>query len=84
MSNLPDAKELKKLVILCRKLGVSHFKAEGFEFTLGDEPLPVTRKSVPANPGAGLEEYKVESDGFDDLSEEDRLFWSVSSENTGS
>lgn len=67
----PDAKALKKLAIACRKAGISHFKGEGFEFTLSDEDPKLAKKrqaaTLPAIGGA------FQSDS---LTEDQLKFWS--------
>lgn len=66
-------KELKKLAKTCRDLGITHYKGPDFEFSLSDHP-PVKPSRKAAQPTEVQGE--VESDG---LSEQELLYWSVSS-----
>lgn len=75
-----DTKSLKKLADICRKAGITHFKGDGFEFTLGDLPEKKTQKSQLFESPT----EQIESEGFEDLSEEDRLFWSSAVDRTES
>ncbi len=79
MSNLPDAKELKKLVKLCREMGIKSYKGENFEFVLADDAPPVkTRKSKNLN-AAATQDSKAPDATFesDAPTEESLLFWST-------
>lgn len=58
-----DVKELAKLIKLCRKEGVVHYKTADFEFKLG----PNVKKTTQSND-------KIEQDP--QPTEEDVLFWS--------
>ncbi len=72
--DLPDPKALKKLADACRKAGITSFKGNGFEFTLGDKPGAAKPKAAPEASG---------NDSFssDSISEEALLFWSVGGDN---
>lgn len=77
-----DVKELKRLAKACREAGIKSYKADGIEFTLADEPPPPTaykkRKAskVEAEASNSPTNEKLETDGWDTLSEEQRLFYS--------
>ncbi len=71
---LPDLKELDKLIALCRKRGVSVVKMGELELTLSD--------SAPASKPRGKAAKKAheapgDPESFDLLSDEEKLFWSV-------
>lgn len=68
----PNAKEIKKLAAMCRRLGIKHFKGDGFEFTLTDEAPPAPVKAGAKPPHEAPTDPKSE-----DLTEEELLFWSV-------
>lgn len=70
--NLPDPKQLKKLVKTCRALGIYSFKCADFEFTLDvNQPAKVDKKA-PKQPLPSLPQ-----DFDSDMpSEEELLFWS--------
>ena len=77
-------KELKKLITTCRALGVTDIKINGIELHLGAMPYKVTadrpKRStlIPtSNPEADLAIEKIETDSFDNLSDEAKLFYSV-------
>lgn len=72
---LPDPKELKKIAATCRKVGIKHFRCEGFEFTLTDED-PQAVKPQARRPENPLETINAEI-ASDSLSEEELLLWSV-------
>lgn len=73
----PSNKELKKLVKLCREVGIKSFKGEGFEFTITDE-APVKsvkgKSSVPAHSTTVETDLNFESDT---LTESQLLMWSA-------
>lgn len=65
-------KELKKLVKVCRDMGVKSYKGDGFEFTLTDDlPVKSGKKLINNSP---TPEYDIESDT---LTPEELLFWSA-------
>lgn len=66
-----DPKNLKKLVKVCRELGILNYKGEGFEFTLSHD-APVKAKPVKAK--ADTSDTKFESDS---LTDEQLLMWST-------
>lgn len=78
-----DPKELKKLADACRKAGIKSYKSGDVEFTLTDEPPPVSaykkRKAFKTSPEASNspEDGLIEADGWDTLSEEQKLFYSA-------
>lgn len=67
-------KDLKKLVKVCRDLGVTHYKGEGFEFTLSDSlPVKETRKkSTSSKPDTGASDFETDTPSYDEM-----LFWSA-------
>lgn len=74
--NLPDLKELSRVIALCRKQGVKSIKIDNVELTLHDvAPLPAKRtrkaKSEPTNFGSD-DEYTSE-----EPTELDMLFYSA-------
>ena len=66
-------KELKKLVKLCRDMGVKSYKGEGFEFTLTDEAPVKTPHKAFIN-SAGVQTDDIESDT---LTPEQIMWWSA-------
>jgi hypothetical protein len=71
---LPDLKQLNKLIALCRKQGIKTIKMGELELTLSEEaPVKASRASRKAEP----ESVQGEIDAFDSLSDEEKLFWSV-------
>lgn len=76
-----DPKELKKLADACRKAGIKHYKSGDIEFTLADEaPVSNYKKRKPKSPLTSLEvapDAPVKSDGWDTLTEDQKLFYSV-------
>jgi hypothetical protein len=66
--NLPDTKELKKLVAFLRKEGISHLKSGDFEMSLSAAAL------FPKKPGKEKPTENVPVEG--EYSPEDALFWS--------
>lgn len=82
MSSLPDSKELNKIIALCRKQGIKTIKIGELELTLSDT-VPAAKKprgksAVKVNHG---EQGEIETDGWESLTEEERLFWSASGGN---
>lgn len=69
--NLPDLKQLDKLISLCRKRGIKTIKVDNVEITLGDPQLKAPRRSKKAKE---TKDDDIESDG---VSEEALLFWST-------
>lgn len=74
-----DPKELKKLAKACREAGILSYKADGIEFTLTEEapqsPYKRRKAKVPAiDPNIAPD--LVDTDGWDSLSEEQKLFYS--------
>lgn len=69
-------RDLKKLVKLCRDMGISHYKGEGFEFTLTvDAPEPKKTKAAQATAmSVDNGDASIESDL---LSPEQLLWWSA-------
>lgn len=86
---IDSLKELQKVILLCRKLGVYDIKIDGVELRITEQvKQPKSPKYVPdtslLDPGPITSRlpYTVSSDeepsNFGDLSEEDRMFYSVS------
>lgn len=65
--------ELKKLIKICRELGVKSYKGEGFEFILTDE-APPSKQELKAFPNTGVQQETIESDA---LTPEQLLFYSA-------
>lgn len=74
---LPSPKEIKKLADACRKAGIKHFKAEGIEFTLSDERPAVKVRAHKRDEIASDLEQVFSQDSWEDLSEEQKLFYSA-------
>ena len=74
--SLPNPKELKKLIALCRKTGIKSFKNADFEFTLTDSE-PVVKKNTTVRNNTSF----VQQDDFetDSLTNDQMLFWSADS-----
>lgn len=77
-------KELKRLAEACRKAGIKHYRdASGLEFTLTDDAPVSTYKKRSAMPKIDSKASnspdidKIVDDGWDTLSEEQKLFYSV-------
>lgn len=66
---LPTPKELAKLAKACRAAGITHFKGENIEFTLGEAPVKASVKAAPAYSSA-------DPVSEDTLSSDALLFWS--------
>lgn len=73
---LPTAKELKKLAAACRKAGITHFKQGDLELDIAEELPKKPRKASHASIES-TQPSNIESDGWDTLTEEEKLFWSV-------
>lgn len=78
-----DPKELKKLADACRKAGIKQYEADGIKFTLSDEPpapSPYKKRKAAKAPISTADEGTtgpIETDGWDSLSEEQKLFYSA-------
>lgn len=81
MTQLPDLKELQKLIALCRKTGIKTVKIGELELTLSDE-VPVSKpRGKAAKKAEQTEESKLsEFDSWEALSDEDKLFYSSTSQ----
>ena len=67
-----NPKELKKLIKLCRDMGVQSYEGDGFKFTLTDSaPVKTKHKSMIHN---GQQTDDIESDS---LTAEQLLWWSA-------
>jgi glutamine synthetase len=66
-------KELKKLVKMCRDMGITTYKGPDFEFTLGDLPEKPSRKNAAAPVVSDNSNFET-----DTLTEDQLLMWSVS------
>jgi hypothetical protein len=64
---LPDIKQLKAVILTCRKLGVKTVKIGELEITLGEAPAKAGRKA-----GAS-----VVAEPSEELTQEQLLMWSV-------
>lgn len=77
-------KDLISLAKTCRKAGIKHYKSEEVEFTLTDEsPISQYKKRLnkkSLNPETlQLVADQIESDGWENLSLEQKLNWSSDS-----
>ncbi len=75
-------KELEKLVKVCRKMGIRTYKQGDVEFTLGDvEFMPRETKQVKGEKKTlkadELVNDHMDLESFEELSIEDKLFWSA-------
>ena len=84
---IPDLKELKKVIELCRKLGVDLIKVDGVEIHLGMTPVrdfPTQQESIKPStsyaPGGITEEVKIDIPA--ELTPEQLLFYSTNSYQT--
>lgn len=77
--NFPTPAQVKKLAAACRKCGITYFRCADFEFSLGDTPQPKVVKSdfIKNPPKKSIFSEPMSDDGWDTLSEEERLLWSV-------
>lgn len=82
MSSPLDLKQLKKLVLACRKAGIKQFKCADYEFTLTDLEPSTIRKSqiVQKKSNTLMDQALSQEDDFDtdSLTEDQLLMWSVS------
>lgn len=77
--NLPDLKQLDKLLTLARKHGVEHIKVGDMEFKLGEVVQPTSKSRGKAASAVGpLSDPGPIGIPTDTPSEEDLLFWSAS------
>ena len=77
--DLPDLKKLNKIIALCRKQGVETIDLNGIKITLGSPPVKAKNtKALKIESNVKDQEQAFQADGWDDLSEEDRLLWSSS------
>lgn len=68
---LPSPKELKRIAKACREAGIKTFKADGLELTFSDSfELPKLKET-------SVERYASDMIPTDEMSDEDKLFWSV-------
>lgn len=70
-----DLKELKKLAAACRSAGISFYKDSNCEFTLGAAPAPKSSSKKAKSQETPTAE--VDTDGWDSLTDEEKLFYSV-------
>jgi hypothetical protein len=70
---LPDLNKLDALITLCRKRGVKVVRLGELEITLGED-IP---KAKPRGKAAKKYETQDEPESFDQLSEEEKMFYSV-------
>lgn len=77
---MTDPKELKKLAAACRAAGIKTYKSGDLEFTLNEEapPSPYKKRKAKSSTTASNQDdgQKVVTEGWDDLSEEQKLFYS--------
>ncbi len=63
MTELPNLKELEKLLKMCRKQGITDLTLPGMSFKFGDLPRESTGEEADANPSS--------------ISDEDMAYWSA-------
>ncbi len=68
---LPSPKELKRIAKACREAGIKTFKADGLELTFSDS------FELPKSKETSVERYASDMIPTDEMSDEDKLFWSV-------
>lgn len=74
-----DPKELKRLAKACRDAGIKQYEADGIKFTLTDEapaPSPYKKRKAAKAPIEDSTEPAQDLDGWESLSEEQKLFYS--------
>jgi len=74
-----NPKELKALAKACRDAGIKSYKADGVEFTLTEDApqSPYKKRKAKASPiDPNVAPDLVDTDGWDTLSEEQKLFYS--------
>ncbi len=71
-----DMKSLKKLADLCRKIGITHFKNEMFEFTLSDVKPATSQLHKKANKINNTVSNNLDVITDEALSDEQLLFYS--------
>lgn len=74
---LPDLKQLNKLIALCRKQGIKTIKMGELELTLSEDAPVKTGRAARKAAKAEPESVQGEIDAFDTLTDEEKLFWSV-------
>lgn len=77
--NLPDLKQLDKVIALCRKRGVKSIKIDNVELTLSeDAPAKQTRKNKKSNTKEAEQVSATVDTAFesDSPTEDELLFWS--------
>lgn len=78
--NLPDLKQLDKLIALCRKRGIKSVKIDNIELTLSEDAPPTRTRGKKANSVKTSDSSSdtPSEDGWDSLSDEEKLFYSAS------
>jgi len=85
---IKDVKDLRKIIQLCRQTGVYKIKVDNVELELGSEPYKQPRTpslqeqtinpwAMNYSPGVNVSTDDVKIPSFDDLTEEQKLFYSV-------
>lgn len=74
-----DPKSLKKLAKQLRTAGIKSYKCADFEMVLADE-TPVVSKRPRRKLSPNDTSQPTETDGWDSLTEEQKLYYSVSGE----
>lgn len=70
-------KELKALADACRKAGITSFKGQGIEFTLGAlAPKPKKTRNPKPTATIGTTATSIVPE-TEEMSQEDLLFWSI-------
>lgn len=73
----PDLTYVQDLIKLCRKQGVTTIKLGGLELTLSENtPAPAKPRGKSAKRANHGEQGDIESDGWESLSDEEKLMWS--------
>lgn len=79
MNSEIDIKFIIKLAKACQKAGISHFSGFGIEFDLvGSSVSSQKSKSKKGSPTKQQheEQGEIDTDGWDSLTPEEKLFWS--------
>jgi hypothetical protein len=76
---IPTPKELKALARLCREQGILELKTPEIELKLSDSPhaLPTRKRRSKGQPAASNELTNSAPESFDELTDEQKLFWST-------
>lgn len=76
--DFPSPKDIRQLAAACRKAGITYFKCGEVEFQLSTQTVLVgtKRKGRAAAASQPPTSYSPEDKGWDNLTEEEKLFFS--------